>query len=294
MNIYQLRYYIAVVEEGTISAAARKLNLSQPPLSTQIKLLEEEVGTELFIRGARQITLTPAGRRFYQYALEMTDIERQALEEIRDMGRGGTGTVHLGCISSAHVKEVYEGLDAFHRQYPLVRLRIVEGNTLELEEKLARNELDAAFVRTPETFKHVERLPLRQDPMMASGKRAFFSEIPSHRKLIMKDLAACPLILYKRWEARIRDLFSHAGRQPQIVGVADDLRTCLMMADYGLGISVTPLEALRGYPHLTRRVIAEKGLVSTLELVLRKDAYISASAKALFTVFKERDKNQEE
>ena len=78
MNIYQLRYYIAVVEEGTISAAARKLNLSQPPLSTQIKLLEEEVGTELFIRGARQITLTPAGRRFYQYALEMTDIERQA------------------------------------------------------------------------------------------------------------------------------------------------------------------------------------------------------------------------
>ena len=53
MNIYQLRYYIAVVEEGTISAAARKLNLSQPPLSTQIKLLEEEVGTELFIRGAR-------------------------------------------------------------------------------------------------------------------------------------------------------------------------------------------------------------------------------------------------
>lgn len=118
MNIYQLRYYIAVVEEGTISAAARKLNLSQPPLSTQIKLLEEEVGTELFIRGARQITLTPAGRRFYQYALEMTDMERQALEEIRDMGRGGTGTVHLGCISSAHVKEVYEGLDAFHRQYP--------------------------------------------------------------------------------------------------------------------------------------------------------------------------------
>lgn len=130
MNIYQLRYYIAVVEEGTISAAARKLNLSQPPLSTQIKLLEEEVGTELFIRGARQITLTPAGRRFYQYALEMTDIERQALEEIRDMGRGGTGTVHLGCISSAHVKEVYEGLDAFHRQYPLVRLRIVKATRL--------------------------------------------------------------------------------------------------------------------------------------------------------------------
>ena len=292
MNIYQLRYYIAVVEEGTISAAARKLNLSQPPLSTQIKLLEEEVGTELFIRGARQITLTPAGRRFYQYALEMTDIERQALEEIRDMGRGGTGTVHLGCISSAHVKDLWarrKGIGLIGTgdfTHPAWRE--------ELEEKLARNELEAAFVRTPETFKHVERLPLRQDPMMASGKRAFFSEIPSHRKLIMKDLAACPLILYKRWEARIRDLFSHAGRQPQIVGVADDLRTCLMMADYGLGISVTPLEALRGYPHLTRRVIAEKGLVSTLELVLRKDAYISASAKALFTVFKERDKNQEE
>lgn len=93
---------------------------------------------------------------------------------------------------------------------------------------------------------------------------------------------------------RLYQIQTPLRRQPQIVGVADDLRTCLMMADYGLGISVTPLEALRGYPHLTRRVIAEKGLVSTLELVLRKDAYISASAKALFTVFKERDKNQEE
>lgn len=71
MNIYQLRYYIAVVEEGTISAAARKLNLLSHPCLPKSSSLEEEVGTELFIRGARQITLTPAGRRFYQYALEM-------------------------------------------------------------------------------------------------------------------------------------------------------------------------------------------------------------------------------
>lgn len=285
MDIRQLQYFIAVVEEGTISAAARKLNISQPPLSTQIRLLENELGTQLFIRGARQITLTPAGRTLYQYALEMTDIERQALEEIREMSHGGTGTVRVGCISSSHVPEVYGGFTRFHEKYPLVRFKIAEGNTYELEEKLARNELEMAFVRTPENFKNVRRLAIRRDPMMAAGRGDLFRGIPPRKKLAVRDLADCPIILYKRWERTIRDTFALLKIDPQIICVTDDLRTSLLWAEHGLGISISPMQDLHGHPGLTRRVLAEPSLESTLELVIRKDEYISSNAEALFDVF---------
>ncbi|MCH3950464.1 MAG: LysR family transcriptional regulator [Acidaminococcus sp.] len=285
MDIRQLQYFIAVIEEGTISAAARKLNISQPPLSTQIRLLETEVGTQLFMRGARQITLTPAGRRLYQYALEMTDIERQALEEIREMSRGGTGTLRIGCISSSHVPEAYDGLIRFHEQYPLVRFRIAEGNTYELEEQLARNELEIAFVRTPENFKNVRRLVIRHDPMMAAGKTDLFVDIPSRKKLTVRELADYPIILYKRWERKIRNTFEFFKINPQIVYVADDIRTCLLSAEHGLGICISPLHDLHGYPGLTRRIIAEPALESTLELVIREDEYISSNAKIFFDIF---------
>lgn len=285
MDIRQLQYFIAVVEEGTISAAARKLNISQPPLSTQIRLLENELGTQLFIRGARQITLTPAGRTLYQYALEMTDIERQALEEIREMSHGGTGTVRVGCISSSHVPEVYGGFTRFHEKYPLVRFKIAEGNTYELEEKLARNELEMAFVRTPENFKNVRRLAIRRDPMMAAGRGDLFRGIPPRKKLSVRDLADCPIILYKRWERTIRDTFALFKIDPQIICVTDDLRTSLLWAEHGLGISISPMQDLHGHPGLTRRVLAEPSLESTLELVIRKDEYISSNAEALFDIF---------
>lgn len=287
MDIYKLRYFIAVVEEGTISAAARKLNISQPPLSTQIRLLENELGTKLFVRGARQITLTPAGRKLYQYALEMTDIERQAIEEIREMSSGGTGTVRIGCISSSHVPEIYDGFYRFHEKYPLVRFRISEGNTFELEDKLARNELEMAFIRTPENNKNVRRLTIRHDPMMAAGRKDFFREIPSRKKLRLQDLAAYPIILYKRWERMIRDSYALLKVEPQVICVADDIRTCLLWADRGLGVVISPLQDIDGNSDLTRRTLAEPLLESSLELVIRKDEYISGDAEALFNIFQE-------
>ncbi|MGI6116934.1 MAG: LysR family transcriptional regulator [Bilifractor sp.] len=287
MDIHQLQYFIAVVEEGTISAAARKLNISQPPLSTQIRLLETELGTKLFVRGARQITLTPAGRTLYQYALEMTDIERQAIEEIREMSTGGTGTVRVGCISSSHVPEIYDGFYRFHEKYPLVRFKISEGNTFELEDMLARNELEMAFVRTPENFKNVRRLTIRHDPMMAAGRNDFFRDIPSRKKLTLRDLTDCPIILYKRWERTIRDSYALLKVDPQIICVADDIRTCLLWAEHGLGIIISPMQNIHGHPGLTRRTLAEPSLESSLELVIRKDEYISSNADALFNVFYE-------
>ena len=100
MDIRQLQYFTAVVENGTISEAARKLHISQPPLSTQIKALESECGVTLFERGARHITLTEAGRLLYRHAVQILSLEKAAEAEMQNLRTGKQGSIRIGLISS--------------------------------------------------------------------------------------------------------------------------------------------------------------------------------------------------
>ncbi len=101
MDIKQLTYFIAIVEEGTITHAANRLHMAQPPLSTQLKLLEDELGTKLLERGARKIKLTDAGKILYQRAKHIIEITNSTTKEIEEFRKGIQGTLRLGTISSS-------------------------------------------------------------------------------------------------------------------------------------------------------------------------------------------------
>ena len=88
MNLKQMEYFITIVNEGSISAASKILHISQPPLSTQMKLLEQELGVTLFERGSRAIALTHAGKVFYDRAQGILDMTGAARQELEQMGRG--------------------------------------------------------------------------------------------------------------------------------------------------------------------------------------------------------------
>ena len=101
MELRQLSYFATIVNEGNISQAAKKLNISQPPLSHQMKLLESELGVTLFERGSRRIRLTPAGKTFYDRALAILDLSQAARTELTAQKQEIQGVVRLGIISSA-------------------------------------------------------------------------------------------------------------------------------------------------------------------------------------------------
>ena len=101
MELRQLSYFTTIVNEGNISQAAKKLNISQPPLSHQMKLLEAELGVTLFERGSRRIRLTPAGKTFYDRALAILDLSQAARTELTAQKQEIQGVVRLGIISSA-------------------------------------------------------------------------------------------------------------------------------------------------------------------------------------------------
>ena len=126
MTFDQMQYFAAVVEEGSISAAARRLHMSQPPLSLQIRNLESEYGVQLFERGARQIRLTEAGRLLYRHAVHSVELRALLDEDMRNLRSGRKGSVRIGIVSSGECQELIDCIAEFHRLNPDVSFQVFD------------------------------------------------------------------------------------------------------------------------------------------------------------------------
>lgn len=144
-----LHYFVSVVEAGTISAAAKKLNMCQPPLSLSMKQLEEELGVQLLIRGSRKISCTEAGLTLYRRAKDILALYDTCKKELQDLDHKMRGTIHLGVISSSEATLLGNEMDRFITNYPNVNFELSEANTYEQIDNLEKRIIDVAIVRTP-------------------------------------------------------------------------------------------------------------------------------------------------
>lgn len=280
MNLKQMGYFSTIVKEGSISAAAKTLHISQPPLSAQMKLLEEELGVTLFERGSRSIRMTDAGKLFFERCQGILHLTEAAREELTQMGKGLKGTLRLGMISSAQTESLIGLLSTFCSRHPEVAFRIFEGNTYELLEQLEGGIIEAALVRTPFPGETYDRLPLITEPMMAAGFSRFFPA-DSGSALFLRELSGCPLIIYRRWEEVLRRSF---GTAPNYLCINDDARTSLTWARCGTGIAVVPASIIdKNIPGLTVKTIKDPGLESCITLIRRKKRSSSPIVQALFS-----------
>ena len=202
MDIRQLLYFTTIAEEGSISAAAKKLHLSQPPLSYQMKLLEEELHLPLIERSARGIALTEAGRVLYKRAQGILELSELTRKEMLAMASGFTGTLHIGTVSSSGALSLLGWrIPAFHQKYPQIGFAIHEGNTFELMEMLESGLIELAIVRTPFHNDQLNCLYLSPEPMIAAGAASFFpAGMPSGQPISLELLGHAPVILYRRFE----------------------------------------------------------------------------------------------
>ena len=283
MNLKQMEYLITIVNEGSISAAAKSLHISQPPLSTQMKLLEEELGVTLFQRGSRSIILTEAGKLFYDRAQGILDMTGAARQELEQMGRGLHGALRLGMISSVETEAIINRITAFRTQHPGVNFCIYEGNTYQLMDKLNTGLIEAAIVRTPFPEESYDCLYLAEEPMMAVGMAKHFPD-PHADSISLGQLAACPLIIYRRWENVLNHMLPH-NRQDYLC-VNDDARTSLSWADTGIGIAITPASIARcTRPGMLLKPITTPGFSSHITLIRRKHGTMSAICRDFITYF---------
>ncbi|WP_410496097.1 LysR family transcriptional regulator [Cellulosilyticum sp. ST5] len=276
MDFKQLTYLVSTVQEGNISKAAEKLNISQPPLSTKLKELENELGVILFERGSRKIELTQAGRIFYARATSILEQMAIAKKELEDYNSGKIGTLRLGIISSIGSTLINEWLICFHQAYPEIRFNIFEGNTYEQLERLRNNLIEAAIVRTPFSATDLECTILRQERVYAVGHVHYFENLPNP-SVSLTEICTKPLILYRRWEKIFQEIAHENSLNPFIFCMNDDARTTASMANSGLGIGIIPESALPLLSDLNmeKRVISDEELESDICLLRNPNSYLS-------------------
>lgn len=276
MDLKQLHYFVTVAEEGTISAAAKKLFMSQPPLSTQMRLLEQELGCPLFERGQRHIRLTETGKLLYDRAVNLLRMEESMRQDIEACSRAEKDTIRIGVVSSVICTRAGEWISGFLTENSAVRFEIFESDTYSLIKKLRADIIHAALVRTPFPENEFVIHSLACERMTAVCSVGTLSGA-----VTMQQLAEQPLILYRRWEAIIREAFAEFGTEPRCVCICDDARTAVDLAERSAGVSLVPESAAglirpgRGEAH----EIADCPIKSEIVLVHKENAYFPESMK---------------
>ena len=254
MELRHLRYFLAVAEERHVTRAARRLGIQQPPLSQQIRALEREVGTPLFVRRPRGVELTEPGRVFLDEARAVLAQLERAVASTRRTARGEQGRISVGFTSSAPFHPfVPRVIRAFREAHPLVSLSLEESGTPDLIEGLRSERLDAAFIRTavPDPAGLAVE-PLLDEPMLVALPRRHplaRAAGPDAPPLRLAALAGETFVLYRRGTGPglydgIIAACHRAGFSPQIGQEAPRIVSSLNLVATGLGISIVP-ECLR-------------------------------------------------
>lgn len=248
MNDRQFRYFIAVAQELSFSKAARRLNVSQPPLSMQIKALEDELGTPLLLRTKRSVELTQAGAIFLEKAIRAIAEMDDACLWARLAARGETGVLRVGFTSSVPMLEIFPRmLREFRQTYPNVKVELQHMSSGLQLRALTTNQLDVGILRPP-SRQHDERglelhdfwydrlaVFLPQDHPLAGDKGP----------LSVAALAPWPFVAVNSSAGcGVRDHIvtrcALAGFQPDIVQEANELSTVLGLVAAGIGVTILP------------------------------------------------------
>lgn len=242
MDLKQLSYFVKIVEEGSISGAAKKLFMSQPPLSSQMKLLETELDCTLFERGSRTIRLTEAGETLYNYSRSLLQLSNVAKQETMNAARHFNGVLRIGIVSSLIGSDALGWLCGFSKQYPGIHYEINEADTYHLLSQFETNAIHLALLRTPFHTDSLTCKKLFTDSLVAVGQESFFADDRSSA-ITLDDLTKLPLIVYRRWEHLLRKEFEDKNLSANWFCINDDARTTLYFVEMGMGVGIIPQSA---------------------------------------------------
>jgi len=290
VDLRLLRYFVAVAEESHLTKAAARLGIRQPPLSQQIRVLEQELGVTLFHRLPRGMELTESGRALLDDARNIIALTEQAVEGVRRVSQGEAGRLTVGFTGSAAFHPfVPSVIRRFRETAPNVRLVLEESSTGELMEDVSEGRVDVAFIRGaygPDRGVVVETV--LEETMLA----AFPADHPAVRggtrkRIALSELADESLILYRRHSGpglydAIIAACSAAGFSPRVAQEAPRMLSTLSLVAAGLGVSLVPASLRRvnieGVVYVSVTRPAE--LRAPLNLIWR-DAPLSGAARRL-------------
>jgi DNA-binding transcriptional LysR family regulator len=277
MDLAALTIFRAVVRENGVTRAAAKLNRVQSNVTTRIKQLEEQLGTDLFIRDGRRLVLTPAGETLLPYAerlLALADEARHAVREDRPSGR-----LRLGTMESVAATRLPALLAQYHQQWPAVALELETGTTGKLIERVREFEVDAALVATPPDPASLgdlfETVPVFKEELVMLTPRG---HRPIHE---VRDIALSTLIAFERgcaYRAYIEKWYLEHSVRPARVLELGSYHAIVACVAAGAGVAVAPrsvLDLQADASNITVHELPDIGAIETL-LVWRRGHFSSA------------------
>lgn len=245
MELRHIRYFLTLAEEGNFTRAAERLLIAQPPLSRQIKDLEEELGATLFIRSPRGVALTEAGEKFRQYALQIEHLSNQSVEAIREMCEGLQGTLYIASVDGMAPHLISNWIADFHKLYPDVEFNLWNGNSDDVLIRLRNGLCDLALIVGPYDQESLECTKVYEEPWVAI--------IPSDHPLAkekgdeisLSKLAPYELVIPSR-HSRLQEImgwFSTMSTNPKVVCRTAHIINAFELTEQKVGISIYPAAA---------------------------------------------------
>jgi DNA-binding transcriptional LysR family regulator len=288
MSIREIEYFLTLVEEGNITTAAKRLHIAQPPLSRQMKQLEDNLGAKLFERGHRRIQLTEAGQLLKNKAEQLLELMKATVKEIKEIEAGTHGTLAIGIASSSVGPILSRVIRVFHRQYPGLKFELREGESIEVLELLAGGLIEIGIVRFAYDDDIYESINLPSESLVAVFNKNYPAVVGTGRDTIsLSELAGKPLMIHRKFEAMITVHCHHVGFEPYFFCKSDDDMPVLAWADANMGIAVVPKTAVDFIPNanLIYKTITNPVIETNAAVVWMRDRYLSAAARHFLSLF---------
>jgi DNA-binding transcriptional LysR family regulator len=283
-SLDQLRTFSRVVDLGSFSAAAERLDVSQPAVSLQIRQLERRLGVRLIERVGRRITATAAGEELLRHAREIDANMTATLEAMARHARGVIGRVRLGTGATACIYFLPSILRKLRQRFPSLDIVVSTGNTSEILKLIDDNVIDLGFVTLPAAGRTFDVRPVLEDEIVAIASSEAMT-LPA--KVKPSDLAKLPVVLYESAHTRalIDRWAAEAGFALKPVMELGSVEAIKELVGAGLGCSAVPRMALRDM-RLRRELIVRSlspKLQRTLAIVLRHDKPLHRGLRAIMS-----------
>ncbi|MET4247211.1 LysR family transcriptional regulator [Bradyrhizobium sp. LA6.7] len=277
VELRHLRYFLAVAEELSFTRAAERLRIAQPPLSVQIRQLEDEVGVALFERRGRPLRLTEAGELLLERTRLIVADVGATIDDVKRMGRGQTGRLSVAFVGSAMYTTLPDILNSFRETHPNIELTLDEMLAAEIAESLRERRIDVGFSRPAlSEGEEFEQGVLLDEPLvLAIPERHRFAD---GAKVAIAELAGEPLIVYPRSPGpSMTDVvllaYERAGVEATLLQETRHMQTALGLVSAGAGLTFVAASVRDQKRRGVRFVeLQEPQPMAPLTIVWRKDS----------------------
>ncbi len=277
VELRQLRYFVAVAEEMHFGRAARRLHMTQPPLSQAIQALEARLGAELFQRTRRSVSLSAAGRALLPEAQRLLQ-QADALPSLAQRAAAGeSGSLSLAFVSMADYSVMPQALREFRATYPSVQIQLHEATTDVQLDMLSTGEIDLGLLVMPlpdKSRSELDSLPVLSEPLMLALPEGL---VRKRGPVALTQISDQPLIVFPRrlapaFHDKILGRFQAAGLTPRIGQEAIQMQTIIALVSAGMGIALVPQSVSNlQRPGVEYRTLKDAGAPIDMGLAWRRD-----------------------